>query len=118
MHNQNDEGFVKIMRGLIPALEQCRSGTPVLINETILPERGEMTPVEEHELRRMDLAMLVVLGAKQRTEKEFRELVKRADPRFEVVKVRRDAVGSMGLLQVHFNKGDRQGQADGNLSFK
>ena len=83
MHNQTDEGVLKILRALIPALKH-KPKIPVVINETILPERGAMGRAEEHDLRQMDLLMLVVLGAKQRTEKEFRTLVKEADPRFEV----------------------------------
>jgi hypothetical protein len=83
LHNQTDEGVLKILRALIPALKH-KPKIPVVINETILPERGAMGRAEEHDLRQMDLLMLVVLGAKQRTEKEFRTLVKEADPRFEV----------------------------------
>ena len=84
LHNQTDEDAIKVLRALVPALEKCKPKTPLLINETILPERGDCGTVEEHDLRQMDMLMLVVLGAKQRTEREFRELIKKADPRFEV----------------------------------
>lgn len=84
LHNQTDEDIVKILRALIPAMEMCKPGTSLLINETILPEQGAIRKYDEHKLRQMDILMLVVLGAKQRTEKEFRVLIERADPRFEV----------------------------------
>lgn len=85
LHNQTDEGCIKVLRALIPALEKCAPRTPVLINETILPEHdSNTTRVEEHDLRQMDLAMLVVLGTKQRSEGEFRKVISDADPRFQV----------------------------------
>lgn len=43
-----------------------------------------LTKFEEHGLRQLDIAMLVVLGAKQRTAREFEQPLKRADERLEV----------------------------------
>lgn len=65
----------------------------------VLPEAGAIPRFQEHSLRQFDLLMLVVLGAKQRSETEFRQLLKKADDRFEVVKVSRE--GSMGLVEAH-----------------
>ena len=84
IHNYNDEDSIKILRALTPALAQCAPGTPLLINDTILPSLGSKLRSEEHDLRQMDINMLVVLGAKQRTEKEFRKLFKEAHEQFEV----------------------------------
>ena len=41
--------------------------------------------------------MMVVLNAKQRTEKDFMRLLKEADERFEIVKVHN--YGNMGLVK-------------------
>lgn len=85
----------------MPALECCPTGTPLLINDIVLPEPGRkrvatetgspgeggkagLTKFEEHGLRQLDIAMLVILGAKQRTAREFEQLLKRADERLEV----------------------------------
>ena len=126
IHNWNDEDCIKIFRALIPALEDCKQGTPLLINDTVMPELGQITRYEERNLRQLDLAMLVVLGAKQRTERDFRALLKEADERFDVsfsymtaiqttpekqiantvmqvVQVSR-TVG-IGLVEVHFRSG-------------
>jgi hypothetical protein len=84
LHNYNDRDCIKILRGVVPALEQCNPGTPLLINDIILPESSTMTRHEERHIRQVDLTMLVALGAKQRTEREFYTLFKEADPRFEV----------------------------------
>jgi hypothetical protein len=84
LHNWKDEDCVKIFQGLVPALEASKPGTPLLINDTILLEPGTATRFEEHGLRQLDMMMLVALGAKQRTQAEFRHLLEVADSRYEV----------------------------------
>ncbi|KAL9607259.1 MAG: hypothetical protein Q9167_007812 [Letrouitia subvulpina] len=84
IHNWPDEDCIRIFRALVPALERCASGTPFLINETILPDLGTRTGYEERDLRQLDLCMMVALGAKQRTRGEFQKLLKEADGRYRV----------------------------------
>lgn len=84
VHNWPDQECIKILQAFIPALEKCKPGTPLLINDTVLPQLDHKTRYEERLLRQLDIAMLVVINAKQRTEKEFRALLHKADERFEV----------------------------------
>lgn len=100
LHNYNDEDSIKILRALVPALEECGRETPLLINDVVLPESGTVTRFEEHLLRQVDVSMMVLLGAKQRSQGDWARLLKNADPRFEVVKVQRNPLG-VGLLQIH-----------------
>ncbi|KAI3333406.1 O-methyltransferase-domain-containing protein [Ustulina deusta] len=102
LHNNSDDDAVKIVRAIVPALERCAPGTPLLINEVVLPEPGTATRYEEHNLRQVDFCMMVVLGAKQRTEGEFGKLIKEADERLEIVAVHRNPQG-VGLLEVQLN---------------
>ena len=46
--------------------------------------------------------MLALLGAKQRSQRDFESLLKKADERFEIVDVHKNALG-VGLLEVHLN---------------
>lgn len=84
IHNWNDSDCVRIFRAFVPALEHCKPRTPLLINDTILPDLNTKSKIEEHDLRQLDMGMLVVLGAKQRTKKQFEKILKLADDRFEV----------------------------------
>lgn len=102
LHNWSDHDCVRILKALVPALEQCRPRTPLLINETILPEDGSKTRYEEHSLRQVDMLVMVALGAKQRTQAEFQKLLHAADPRLEIVRVYGE--GSMGLIEVQLAK--------------
>ncbi|KIL93975.1 hypothetical protein FAVG1_02537 [Fusarium avenaceum] len=90
--------FSCVIRALVPALEKCKPGTPLLINDTILPERNEMSKYEEYLSRQVDMCMFVVAGAKERSKKQFEKILKQADSRLEVVKVH--GTRTMGLLEV------------------
>lgn len=99
LHNWNDKDCIRIIRALVPALEKCKPGTPLLINDEILPGLNERTKFEEHLLRQYDMCMFVIFGSKQRTELEFKKLLKQADPRLKVVKVH--GTNGMGLVEAH-----------------
>jgi hypothetical protein len=106
LHNNNDADCVKIIRAIVPALEQSKAGTPLLINDVIMPESGTTTRHEEHHLRQVDICMMVALGAKQRTEYEFEGLLRQADPRLKIVRVWPNPLG-VGLLVVHLDTAGR-----------
>jgi hypothetical protein len=100
-HNWCDHDVIRIFRAFVPGLEGSAPGTPLLINEAVVPEPGAWPAHEERLLRQMDILMMVGLGAKQRTKAEFEELLRQADPRYEVKSVYVD--GALGLLEVHLN---------------
>lgn len=102
LHNWPDEDCVKILRGFVPALEQCKDGTCLLINESILPSPGILPKLEERLLRQVDMSMLINLGSRQRTADDYRNLIKQADVRLQIVNVH--SVGSMGLIEVQLSR--------------
>jgi len=83
-HNWADDDCVKIFKSIVPALERCPPGTPLLVNELIIPEPGTSSRTEERIGRQMDMMMLVALGARQRSKSQFESLLTAADPRFKV----------------------------------
>ncbi|KAF1948504.1 O-methyltransferas-like protein [Byssothecium circinans] len=101
IHNWGDDDCVRILQALVPALEKSAPGTPLLINDSIIPAPGSTTRWDEHVIRQVDLLMMFSLGAKQRTEKEFQDLLHRADPRLNIVRVH---MGPMALIEVHLSK--------------
>ncbi|XDG06973.1 hypothetical protein ABKA04_006588 [Annulohypoxylon sp. FPYF3050] len=98
-HNWPDEQIVTIFKGIIPSLENSKPGTPFLINDTVLPEPGELSIYAERPLRNMDLLMFTCLGSKQRTRAQFDTLLKEADERYNVRNVYRN--GTMGIVEVY-----------------
>jgi len=90
-----DEEFSSV----VPGLESSPPGTPLLINDIILPEPGTVSRIWEREIRQADMVMLVSYGAKQRTRAEFESLLKEADKRYEIRKVHDS--GTLGVLKVY-----------------
>lgn len=84
MHNYSTPYAIKIIKSLVPAL---KPGARVVINDHCLRDVGAENPWDEKIMRSMDMVMLAVLNAQERTETEFRELFKAVDERF-VFKVR------------------------------
>ncbi|KAF5496807.1 O-methyltransferase sol2 [Colletotrichum siamense] len=60
--NWCDARVVDMFRALVPGLESSKPGTPLLINDMILPEQGVLTRDVERGMRQIDLIMLVGFG--------------------------------------------------------
>jgi hypothetical protein len=105
-HNHNDEESVRMLRALVPALEGRNDNPILLINDVIVPERpeGDVTMAEANQLRQMDLLMLALFGAKERTENDWRQLFKKVDERLEIVNLHYKSRGA-GLLEVRLKSG-------------
>jgi hypothetical protein len=100
-HNHNDAESLRMLKALIPALEG-RSDNPVLlINDLVVPERpeSEVTMAEANQLRQMDLLMLALFGAKERTELDWKNLFAQTDERLEIVRMHYEPRGA-GLVEV------------------
>lgn len=80
LHNWSDKYCVRILQQLVPALA---AGSRVLIVDRVVPEPGEVPDVEYHEILSLDLIMMEVLNAKERSLEETRRLFEQADPRFK-----------------------------------
>ncbi|KAI0530045.1 O-methyltransferase [Xylaria digitata] len=98
-HNWTDEEVVGIFKALVPTMESSKPGTPLLINDTVMPEPGQIPMHMERELRAIDMLMFVCLGAKQRTQLEFEELLRKADERFIIHGAY--VQGSLSVIEVH-----------------
>ncbi|KAF2848430.1 S-adenosyl-L-methionine-dependent methyltransferase [Plenodomus tracheiphilus IPT5] len=99
-HNNNDEDSASILRGLIPALEGRPDDARLLINDCIVPQRagGDITRSEENSFRQLDLMMMMLFGAKERTEDDWKKLFKSVDDRLEIVKMHYNPTGA-GLVE-------------------
>lgn len=100
-HNWADEDVIRIFKAIVPGLEFSSPTTPLLINDIVLPVAGITSRLKEREMRETDMAMLVSFGARQRTKADFEFLLKEADPRYEIRKVK--DTGALGLLEVYLN---------------
>lgn len=97
MHNYSTPYAVSILQNLIPAL---KPGARVIINDHCLREPGQENSWDELIMRRMDMVMLALLNAQERTEAEFRELFRLADRRFVFKGVTRTSGCRMSIVEA------------------
>ncbi|KAF2123516.1 sterigmatocystin 8-O-methyltransferase precursor [Dothidotthia symphoricarpi CBS 119687] len=100
-HNWSDKDCIRIFKALVPGLEKSSPGTPLLINDAVLPALGTSSKYHENRMRQVDIMMMLVLGAKQRTEKEFERLLVEADPRFKIKTIH--GKGDMCLVEAYLD---------------
>ncbi|KAE9365008.1 S-adenosyl-L-methionine-dependent methyltransferase [Stipitochalara longipes BDJ] len=110
MHNHSDKYAAKILRSLIPAL---KNGARVLINDYCLPEPGQEVGMgEERVLRTMDLVVLTLLNAQERSEADFKSLFESVDGRFRFVGVKRLEGYRMSILEAVWEGEDLGGEGE------
>ncbi|KAK3336401.1 S-adenosyl-L-methionine-dependent methyltransferase [Cercophora scortea] len=97
IHNYSTPYAVKILKNLIPAL---KPGARIIINDHLLLEPGQENPWDESVMRRMDVVMLALLNAQERTEAEFRALFKAAGDGFVFKGVRRPKGCRMSIIEA------------------
>jgi len=111
LHNWSDEDGAKILKQFIPAMEK-NPKTALLINESIIPNRGDLPLNEERSFRQIDIAMFITTNAKQRTENDWRDLIASADPKLRITRILRDT-GTMGVIEIHLDTGYANGNGIG-----
>ncbi|KAK3365152.1 S-adenosyl-L-methionine-dependent methyltransferase [Lasiosphaeria ovina] len=97
IHNYSTPYAVRILRNLIPAL---KPGARIIINDHCLREPGRENPHDEAVMRRMDIVMLALLNAQERTEAEFRELFRTASDGFVFKGVTRPDGCRMSIIEA------------------
>ncbi|KAI0967886.1 S-adenosyl-L-methionine-dependent methyltransferase [Xylaria arbuscula] len=95
LHDWPDAEVLRILRALLPAL---KPGSRVLVSEYVVPSPTELSQtrgdgdsevrmLDAKRVRQMDLQMMAVLNAKERTKEELVRLLELADPRLRVCAV-------------------------------
>lgn len=79
----DDESCVALLRKSVPLL--LHPSRPVLlVCDLVSPEKGQFQPHVELAFRRRDVTLMTMHNARQRTAKQWLELLREADPRFQV----------------------------------
>lgn len=109
MHNYSTPYAVKILKNLVPAL---KPGARIIINDHCLREPGQENPWDEKIMRRMDMVMLALLNAQERTEAEFRELFRMADEGYVFKGVTRPQGCRMSIIEAVWQGNDNASKSD------
>jgi hypothetical protein len=103
MHNWSDVSVTKILRQTIPAL---KPGARILVLGRLLPEWGELKNFEMKEMLAVDVMMMTLMNAKQRSVQCFVSLFAAADPRLKFNRIYRgvgtwwESASSYGVAEI------------------
>lgn len=105
LHDWPDKYASKILGALVPSM---RPGSRIVLCEGIFPPPGSKQwlslplPVQRA-MSMMDLQMLVLFNAKQRTVEDWKNVIMGADKRLELVNVYKLQGNTFGILEIVFN---------------
>ncbi|KAL8734016.1 MAG: hypothetical protein Q9166_001777 [cf. Caloplaca sp. 2 TL-2023] len=98
LHNWSDKYCLKILRGLVPALETKKEARIVLF-EYVLPDTPE-TRLTERMGTNLDMIMLSCFNGAERTKSEFENLFKAADERLTIKAVTKPRGSAMSVIEI------------------
>lgn len=99
-----DEECVRILRNLLPAMENY--GTKLWVCEGIVPDDiGQIPNYMEMQIRGLDLLMFNLFGASQRTAEQWKSLFAKADERLRVVNIKRPLNSFLSFFEVVLDVG-------------
>lgn len=84
LHDWPDDYAVKIIKALVPAMNK---DTKVLVSDSVIPPPEHLHGLHERFVRYLDMQMMVLHNARERTEDDFAAIFARADPRLKIRKV-------------------------------
>ncbi|KAK4451383.1 S-adenosyl-L-methionine-dependent methyltransferase [Podospora aff. communis PSN243] len=96
-HDWTDSGCRKILSAMIPAL---KPGARIIINDSIMPAPGTVSPAKEAVLRHSDLMMWRMFNAKERDEDDWRAVVEGTDKRFKILRVFTPPGTYLGIVEI------------------
>jgi SAM-dependent methyltransferase len=101
LHDWPDKYAIKIISNLIPALKH---GARVLISDSVIPPPGQLHGLDEKLVRYLDMQMMVLHNARERTEDDFAEIFRQADSRLKLIKVwkKGESVAASTLIEAQF----------------
>ncbi|KAL4936915.1 hypothetical protein BDV06DRAFT_216292 [Aspergillus oleicola] len=97
LHDWSDKYATMILKALVPAL---RPGAKVVINDRVVPGRGEAHYLNEREARDYDLYMMSLQNGRERTAEDVRALLNKVDKRFELTKVHQLVGSVLAVVEV------------------
>ncbi|KAF2659031.1 S-adenosyl-L-methionine-dependent methyltransferase [Lophiostoma macrostomum CBS 122681] len=95
LHDFSDKYCIKILRALVPALKK---GARIVLMEHILPEPGTISAYQQRLVLGFDMCMKELFNAKERTEKEWRALIRDTHDHLKVVDVYTPEGSQLGFI--------------------
>ena len=103
LHDWPDSHAVLILQALVPALKH---GSRILVSDSVIPSPGVLNKQDEKFVRYLDMQMMVLHNARERSEEDFKHLFEQADPRLRFQRVWRkgESFAASTILEARFEE--------------
>jgi 6-hydroxytryprostatin B O-methyltransferase len=98
LHDWADDAAVKILKGIVPALQ--KEGSRILIMDQVVPPPGTLQRSQEREARTVDLVVMSHFNGKQRDLEEWERVLQTADKRLKISKVVQPVGSHFAIIEV------------------
>ena len=99
LHDWSDKYAVIIVKNLVPILNDSAR---VLIADFVMPETGTGPMSVERLSTIKSMQMMTVVNSKERTEKDWAEVIKRADSRYSIEAVVTPPGAAIAVMEIMF----------------
>ena len=97
LHDWPDDKAIEILQRLAANMGPK---SRLLINDAVMPDPGTIDPLLEKQLRNVDMMMLAMFNALERTAEDWSELVRKADVGLKIVAIKQPEGSALSLLEV------------------
>lgn len=104
LHDWPDHEAVLILRNLAIRMT---AKTRIIICETVVPAPGAIHPLQEKYIGVMDITMLSLHNALERSLSEWESLIKRADPMLRILRVETPLGSNLSIIEIMRDFGDQ-----------
>jgi len=101
-HNWSTENCAKIIKNLVPLM---KPGSKILLVEVVvMPSNKEGSSIAERYMRNVDVTMLQMLNTQERSEEEWRRVVRAADVRLELLRIFKPKGSWDSIIELSLNQ--------------
>ncbi|KUJ19347.1 S-adenosyl-L-methionine-dependent methyltransferase, partial [Mollisia scopiformis] len=97
LHNWSDKYSVQILRHIVAAMKPT---SRIIVNDAVMVEPQETSAEQYWNMSAMNLQMITLLNAKERTLHDWTELFAKADPRLKIATVHKPTGSEMSIIEV------------------
>ena len=98
-HDWPDKYAIKILQNTVPAM---KNGARVIVIEGVLPAPESVPAWRQKFATSLDMQMMALLNAKERSQEDWLELFRKADSRFSVKAFRKPLGSATAVIEVVF----------------
>ena len=97
LHDWPDEDAIAILRNLLPSMG---TRTKLIIADAIVPPPKALPYTQEKHMRTMDITIMTMMNAMERTSEDWQTLIESIDPSLKILDMRIPKTNAISIIEV------------------